>query len=42
VLKVDDRMKDAYTSFLQDWYLTEEIMQAKQSKLITAAWQAVC
>jgi Fe-S-cluster-containing hydrogenase component 2 len=41
-LKVDDRMKGAYTSFLQDWHLTEEMMQAKQSKLITASWQAAC
>jgi len=39
-LKIDDRMKAAYQRFLQDWHLTEDIMQAKQSKIITAAWQA--
>jgi hypothetical protein len=41
VLTVDDRMKDAYYSFLKDWNLTEEMMAQKQSKIITAAWQAV-
>lgn len=42
VLKVDERMKDAYTDFLKDWHLTEDIMQAKQSKIISTAWQAAC
>jgi len=40
VLKVDERMKDAYDSFLTNWHLTEEMMNAKKSKIITAAWQA--
>jgi ferredoxin len=39
-LKVDDRMKDAYDDFLEDWHLTEEMMNEKRSKIITAAWQA--
>ena len=40
VLKVDERMKDAYDSFLANWYLTEEMMNAKKSRIITTAWQA--
>jgi NAD-dependent dihydropyrimidine dehydrogenase PreA subunit len=40
VLKVDERMKDAYDGFLANWYLTEEMMNAKKSRIITAAWQA--
>ena len=40
VLKVDERMKDAYDDFLANWYLTEEMMNAKKSRIITAAWQA--
>lgn len=40
VLKIDKRMKDAYDGFLRNWHLTEEMMDAKQSKIITAAWQA--
>jgi NAD-dependent dihydropyrimidine dehydrogenase PreA subunit len=39
-LKIDDRMKDAYQGFLKRWHLTEEMMTAKKSKIITAAWQA--
>ena len=39
-LKADDRMAGAYQDFLADWHLTEEIMRAKRSKIITAAWQA--
>jgi ferredoxin len=39
-LKVDDRMANAYQDFLADWHLTEDIMRAKRSKIITAAWQA--
>ena len=38
-LKVDDRMEAVYQDFLADWHLTEEIMQAKKSKIITAAWE---
>jgi NAD-dependent dihydropyrimidine dehydrogenase PreA subunit/flavodoxin len=40
VLKVDERMKDAYASFLINWCLTEEMMNAKKSRIITASWQA--
>lgn len=40
VLKVDERMKDAYDGFLANWHLTEEMMNAKKSRIITAAWQA--
>ena len=39
-LKIDDRMKDVYEDFLEDWHLTEEMMNEKKSKIITAAWQA--
>lgn len=42
VLKVDERMKTlGYQGFLQDWHLTDDVMRAKQSKIITASWQAV-
>jgi ferredoxin len=40
VLKIDDRMRDAYGPFLKNWSLTEEMMREKRSKIITAAWQA--
>jgi hypothetical protein len=33
-------MKDIYTGFLAHWHLTEGMMDAKKSKIITAAWQA--
>jgi Fe-S-cluster-containing hydrogenase component 2/flavodoxin len=39
-LKVDDKMEGVYQDFLADWHLTEEIMRAKKSKIITAAWEA--
>lgn len=39
-LRIDDRMKAAYDNFLKDWHLTEEMMNAKKSKIITASWQA--
>jgi ferredoxin len=39
-LKVDDRMEGVYQDFLADWHLTEEIMRAKKSKIIAAAWEA--
>jgi ferredoxin len=39
VLKADERMKDVYEGFLKDWHLTEEMMEAKKSKIITQAWQ---
>jgi len=40
VLKIDERIKDAYNGFLTNWHLTEDMMNAKKSKIITAAWQA--
>ena len=40
VLGVDERMEGVYEVFLEDWHLTEEIMRAKKSKIITEAWQA--
>jgi Fe-S-cluster-containing hydrogenase component 2 len=40
VLKIGERMKDAYADFWANWHLTEEMMNAKQSRVITAAWQA--
>ena len=40
VLKIDSRMKDAYSDFLEDWHLTEEMIREKKSKIITKAWQA--
>jgi ferredoxin len=38
-LTVDD-MKGVYDPFLSSWHLTEEMMNAKQSKIITESWQA--
>jgi ferredoxin len=40
VLKIDEHMEGIYDSFLADWHLTEEMIAAKKSKIITAAWQA--
>jgi NAD-dependent dihydropyrimidine dehydrogenase PreA subunit/flavodoxin len=40
VLKVDERMKDFYARFLTNWCLTEEMMNAKKGRIITASWQA--
>ena len=40
VIKVDARMEGAYGGFLTYWHLTDEIMNAKVSKIITEAWQA--
>jgi NAD-dependent dihydropyrimidine dehydrogenase PreA subunit len=40
VIKVDEHMKDAYEGFLANWCLTEEMMNAKKSRIITEAWQA--
>lgn len=42
VLKVDERMEGFYDDFLAHWHLTDEMMDAKKSKIITAAWQAAC
>ncbi len=38
-IKVDD-MKGVYGTFLSNWHLTEEMMNAKQSRIITESWQA--
>ncbi len=40
VLRVDERIKDAYEGFLTYWHLTEDTMNIKKSKIITEAWQA--
>lgn len=39
VLRVDD-MNAVYKSFLANWHLTEEMMNAKKSRIITESWQA--
>jgi len=39
VLKVND-MKAAYDTFLSNWHLTEEMMNAKRSRIISESWQA--
>lgn len=39
VIGVDD-MKAAYDGFLANWHLTEEMMSAKKSRIITESWQA--
>jgi ferredoxin len=39
-LGIDDRMREYYEEFLAYWHLTDEMMQAKKSKIITEAWQA--
>ena len=38
-LKVDD-MQGVYTAFLSNWQVTEEMMNAKKSRIITESWQA--
>jgi hypothetical protein len=40
VLKIDDRMREAYYAFLENWHLTEEMMNQKKSRIITVSWQA--
>jgi Fe-S-cluster-containing hydrogenase component 2 len=40
VLKIDQRMQGVYQDFLADWHLTQDMMEAKKSKIITEAWQA--
>ncbi|HBD08692.1 MAG TPA: hypothetical protein DCZ69_10565, partial [Syntrophobacteraceae bacterium] len=37
-LKVDD-VKGVYESFLSNWHVTEEMMNAKQSRIIIESWQ---
>jgi ferredoxin/flavodoxin len=41
VIKVDERMKGAYEGFKHGFHLTEEMMEAKRSRIITESWQAV-
>jgi len=40
VIKIDPRMEEAYSNFLSYWHLTEKMMNAKKSKVITESWQA--
>jgi len=40
VIKIDPRMEEVYSDFLAYWHLTEEMMNAKKSKVITESWQA--
>jgi NAD-dependent dihydropyrimidine dehydrogenase PreA subunit len=40
VIKIDPRMEEAYSNFLDYWHLTEEMMNAKKSKIIQESWQA--
>ena len=40
VIKLDERMKDTYDGFLAFWHLTENMMNAKKSKIIAESWQA--
>jgi NAD-dependent dihydropyrimidine dehydrogenase PreA subunit len=40
VIEIDKRMKGAYNDFLASWHLTEQMMRAKKSKIISDSWQA--
>jgi len=40
VIKINEGMKGAYEGFLRNWHLTEEMMNAKKSKIIAESWQA--
>jgi Fe-S-cluster-containing hydrogenase component 2 len=40
VIKIDERMEAYYPSFLDYWHLTEEMIDAKRSRIITEPWQA--
>lgn len=42
VIQVDPRMGAAYEDFLSFWQLTDDLLNAKRSKIITEAWQAAC
>lgn len=42
VIHVDQRVRDSYANFLSSWHLTEEMVSAKKSKIITEPWQAAC
>jgi ferredoxin/flavodoxin len=39
-IRADEGMKGAYQNFLADFHLTQEMMSAKKSHLITESWQA--
>ncbi len=39
-LKADDRLGGFYPAFLEEWGLTEDILNHKQSRVISAGWQA--
>jgi len=39
-IKANEGMKAGYQYFLTDWNITEEMMSAKKSRLITESWQA--
>jgi ferredoxin len=40
VIEIDKRMKAAYSDFKASWHLTEGMMRAKKSKIISESWQA--
>ena len=40
VIEIDNRMKAAYEDFKTAWHLTEPMMRAKKSKIISESWQA--
>lgn len=40
VIQIDQRMNDIYDKWLAGWHLTAEMMNAKQSRIITESWQA--
>ena len=40
VIEIDKRMKAAYEDFKTAWHLTEPMMRAKNSKIISESWQA--
>jgi ferredoxin len=40
VIEIDKRMQSAYADFKASWHLTEAMMRAKKSKIISESWQA--
>ena len=40
VIAVDPRFANSYNRFLAHWNLTEEMMQAKRSRIIRSSWEA--
>jgi ferredoxin len=40
VIEIDKRMKAAYSDFKTAWHLTEPMMRAKKSKIISESWHA--